>query len=170
VKGTSPEFWGRAVGWYMMALVECLDYLPADHSERSDIEAILNELSESVLKYQDKNSLLWYQVLDKGSNEGNWIETSCSAMFAYAFAKGNRLGVLDDPYRDVAGKVVNALFDQYVYEDSSGNIHLSQTVKVGTLNIKNSKGDYDYYISTERRLDDYKGIAALLFACIELKK
>lgn len=169
-KGTSPEFWGRAIGWYMMALAEVLDYIPHDHPGRNDIIRIFQDLSASVLKYQDKKSLLWYQVIDKGSQPGNWIETSCSAMFAYAFAKGAHQGVLGKEYLENAQKVFRALQDQYIYFDDMGRLYLEQTVKVGTLNPKSSKGDFDYYVTTERRINDYKGLASILHLSLELDK
>jgi unsaturated rhamnogalacturonyl hydrolase len=169
-KGTSPEFWGRAVGWYMMALVECLDYLPADHPERNDVIEILKNVSNSVRKYQDAKSGLWYQVIDKANQPGNWIETSCSAMFAYAFAKGHRQGFLERSFLEASKKAYDALLNQYVYVDRNGNLHFDQTVKIGTLNPKGSKGDYEYYITTERRINDYKGLAALLYLSIELNR
>lgn len=167
-KGTSPEFWGRAIGWYLMALVECLEYIPIHHPDRSKLINILQEVSAGVKRYQDNSSSLWYQVLNKSGEPGNWIETSCSAMFVYAFAKGNRLGILDKTFKESALRAFNSLLDQFVYVDNQGNLHLDQTVKIGTLNPKNSKGDYQYYITTERRINDYKGLAALLFASIEL--
>lgn len=167
--GTSPEFWGRAIGWYMTALVECLDYIPENHPERKEVVAILQKLSKSVLKYQDAKSNLWYQVVDKGNREGNWIETSGSAMFAYAFAKGCRKGYLDKSYQAAARKAFDSLINSYVYFDDAGKLYLDQTVKVGTLNMKTSKGDYAYYISTERRINDYKGLGALLYVSMELK-
>lgn len=169
-KGTSPEFWGRAMGWYIMALTECLDYIPQDHPERKDVIKILQDLAASVLKYQDKKSALWYQVIDKGTQPGNWIETSCSAMFGYAYAKGAHQGTLDKQYLQHATKVFNALRDQYIYFDDQGRLYFEQTVKVGTLNPKSSKGDFEYYISTERRINDYKGLASLLHLSLELDK
>ncbi|MBX2963519.1 MAG: glycoside hydrolase family 88 protein [Cyclobacteriaceae bacterium] len=169
-KGTSPEFWGRAVGWYLMALVECLDYIPENHPERNDVIEILKDLSQAVRNVQDTNSKLWYQVLDKGDKPLNWIETSCSAMFAYAFAKGHRLGILDKSYLTTANEAFDALLNQYVYVDEADNLHFDQTVKIGTLNPKGSKGDFEYYITTERRIDDYKGLASLLFLSIELNR
>ncbi len=169
-KGTSPEFWGRAVGWYLMALIDCLDYLPADHAARNDVINIFKEVSAGVLKVQNRDNHLWYQVLNKANEPGNWVETSCSAMFAYAFAKGNRLGYLDESYQQAAQRAYNALLKEYVYADDAGNLHLDQTVKIGTLNPKTSKGDYAYYITTERRVNDYKGLAALLSASMELKR
>jgi unsaturated rhamnogalacturonyl hydrolase len=170
VKGTSPEFWGRAMGWYIMALAECLDYIPANHPERKDVIVIFQELASSLMKYQDKNSALWYQVIDKGNEPGNWIETSCSAMFGFAFAKGAHQGILDASYALAARKVFDSLVDHYVYFDDQGRLYLDQTVKVGTLNPQFSKGDFQYYISTERRINDYKGLASLLYLSLEVSK
>ena len=169
-KGTSPEFWGRAVGWYAMALVECLDYLPENHPERKNLIKIFQDVAASVKKYQDKKTNLWFQVLDKGDKPGNWIETSCSAMFAYSFAKGNHKGYLDQSFLTSAQQAYNGLLKNYIYADDNGNLHLDRTVKVGTLNPKTSKGDFQYYITTECRIDDYKGLAAFLYASIELEK
>jgi unsaturated rhamnogalacturonyl hydrolase len=167
-RGTSPEFWGRAIGWYLIALIECLDYLPADHPGRKDIIKIFQDVSTAVKKYQDPKSKLWYQVVDKGNQPGNWIETSCSAMFAYAFAKGQRQGFLTTDYQAAAQQAYQALLNNYVYVDDQGNLHLDRTVKIGTLNPKTSKGDFQYYISTECRINDYKGLASLLFLSMEL--
>lgn len=170
VKGTSPEFWGRAIGWYMMALVESLDYIPADHPKRAEVVQLFQQLAASVLKYQDAKNKLWYQVVDKGSVAGNWIETSSSAMFTYAFAKGHRLGYLDASYYEAAQAAYSALLQDYVVFDDAGILYLNRTVKIGTLNPKNSKGDFDYYVTTECRINDYKGLAALLYASIELDR
>lgn len=170
IKGTSPEFWGRAVGWYMMALVEALEYIPANHPEREALVGLFQKLSASVKNYQDTTNKLWYQVLDKGKQEGNWIETSCSAMFTYAFAKGHRLGLLDDTFLKSAEDAYQALLNDYVVFDNQGILYLNRTVKIGTLNPKTSKGDFEYYISTECRINDYKGLAALLYASLEFDK
>jgi unsaturated rhamnogalacturonyl hydrolase len=167
-KGTSPSFWGRAIGWYMMALVDCLDYVPENNPGRKELISIFQKLSKSLLKYQDPNSNLWYQVIDKGSEEGNWIETSCSAMFTYAYAKGFRKGYLDKTYLVASHKAFDSIVNNYIYFDDAGRLYLDQTVKVGTLNFKTSKADYLYYVSSERRINDYKGLGALLFAAIEL--
>jgi unsaturated rhamnogalacturonyl hydrolase len=169
-RGTSPEFWGRAIGWYIMALVESLEYIPTDHPKRAHVEELFKSLAASVLKYQDKDSKLWYQVVDKGEVSGNWIETSCSAMFTYAFAKGHRLGLLDSTYYTAAQNAFHSLLQSYVAFDDVGILYLNRTVKIGTLNPKTSKGDFDYYITTECRINDYKGLAALLYSSIELEK
>src|SRR5688572_30928540 len=83
VTGRSPNVWGRAMGWYAMALVDTLDHFPANHPRRAELIAILRRLAESVKKYQDPQSGLWYQVLDKGGARGNYLEASASCMFVY---------------------------------------------------------------------------------------
>lgn len=168
--GTSPEFWTRAIGWYAMALIECLDYIPQNHPERKNIEEIFRKLCVSIKNNQDHASGLWFQVINKGELKDNWIETSGSAMFTYAFAKGFNKGLLDKSFMEASQKAFTAIQSRYVYQDENGDVHLDQAVKVGSLNMKNSKGDYDYYISCERRLDDFKGLAAWLYASMELKK
>lgn len=168
VTGTSPAFWGRAIGWYFMAVIDCLDYLPEDHPSRQAIIGIFRDLAGSIAKYQDENSRLWYQVIDKGDQPGNWIETSCSAMFAYGFAKGANTGLLDASFRRRAQDAFDALIRDHTWYDSEGNLYFDQTVKVGTLNLKVSKGDYEYYIGGERRINDYKGLGALFYASLAL--
>ena len=168
VTGASPAFWGRAIGWYFMAVIDCLDYLPESHPSRQSIIGIFRNLAASIAKYQDDNTKLWYQVIDKGDQPGNWIETSCSAMFAYGFAKGANKGLLDASYRQRAQDAFDALIRNYTWYDGNGNLYFDQTVKVGTLNPKVSKGDYEYYIGGEKRINDYKGLGALLYASLEM--
>ena len=165
--GASPEFWGRALGWYEMALVDGLDYFPIDHPERAKILKILRDLSESLAKYQDKSGM-WYQVVDKGDKPDNWVESSCTAMFAYAFAKGYLKGYLSHDYLVMAQKAFEGLKDQ-VYFDEEGKFYLNGTVKVGTLNPKVSKGDYNYYIGVDRRMNDFKGVAAFMYLALALE-
>lgn len=168
VTGASPAFWGRAIGWYFMAVIDCLDYLPESHPSRQSIIGIFRNLAASIAKYQDDNTKLWYQVIDKGDQPGNWIETSCSSMFAYGFAKGANKGLLDASYRQRAQDAFDALIRNYTWYDGNGNLYFDQTVKVGTLNPKVSKGDYEYYIGGEKRINDYKGLGALLYASLEM--
>ncbi|HET9054637.1 MAG TPA: glycoside hydrolase family 88 protein, partial [Cyclobacteriaceae bacterium] len=166
---TSPEFWARAIGWYAMALVDCLDFLPADHPEREAVIKIFQDVCASIKKYQQQNGL-WYQVMSKEDQSGNWPEASASAMFTYAFAKGYNQQYLDKSFLDSAQKGYDAILNNFVYADDQGNVHLDQTVKIGTLNPKTSKGDFPYYISTERRINDYKGLASFLYASMELNR
>jgi unsaturated rhamnogalacturonyl hydrolase len=167
--GASPEFWGRALGWYIMALVDGLDYFPANHPERKALLQIFKDLSASLAKYQDTATGMWYQVVNKGQLPGNWVESSCTAMFAYAFAKGFQKGYLGPEYLAKASGAFKGLIAKEVYFDDQDKIYLTGTVKVGTLNLKVSKGDYDYYINVDRRINDFKGIAALMYLALTLE-
>ena len=92
-----------------MALVDVLEILPEDHKERKNLEKILLSVSESLLKVKDKKMKLWYQVLYNNNQQYNYIETSCSAMFIYSFAKAYNLGLLPVKYYDVAVESFNSL-------------------------------------------------------------
>lgn len=170
VTGASPTFWSRAIGWYFMALADCLAYLPEDHEERPAVLQLFQDLAASLVQYQDEKSKLWYQVTDKPGDAANWIETSSSAMFAYGFAKGANHGWLDASYRQRARDAFDSIIRNYTWYDDAGNLYLDQTVKVGTLNLKVSKGDYDYYVGGETRINDYKGLGALLYASLALSE
>ncbi|NJO68052.1 MAG: glycosyl hydrolase family 88, partial [Bacteroidetes bacterium] len=102
VTGCSPNFWGRAMGWYAMALVDVLDYMPENHPGRANIIEILNQVAAGIKKYQDPNSGVWYQVLDMGHKEGNYLEATASSMFTYALLKAVRQGYIKEEYRNVA--------------------------------------------------------------------
>jgi unsaturated rhamnogalacturonyl hydrolase len=166
--GTSPEFWSRGIGWYLMALIDCIDYVPLESPDRKELGSIFKDLSKSVLKYQDPKTGLWYQVINKGYEPRNWHETSATAMLAYAFAKGANKAALDKSYMEAAQKAFDAMKDQYIFFDDQQRLYLDGTVKIGTLNVKTSKGDLDYYVSTEKRINDYKGLGALLYLTQEL--
>ncbi len=164
--GRSPEFWGRSLGWYMMALVDALDYIPESHPRRNEILQMLQLLADKIAAYQDKETGMWYQVVNKADVEGNWPETSCTAMFAYTFMKAYKMGYLPETFNSSAEKAYETLKREYVYFNDSGKLYLIGTVKVGTLNVEVSNGSFEYYISVDRRVNDFKGIAALLYLAI----
>lgn len=166
--GTSPEFWSRSIGWYYMALLECIDYIPLESPDRKELGTLFRDLTKAVVKYQDPKTGLWYQVINKSYEPRNWIETSASAMFAYGLAKGYNKGIFDKSYLALAQKPFIALQREYIFFDDQGHLYMDGIVKVGSLNTKVSKGDLDYYVSTERRVNDYKGLGALLYLSMEL--
>ncbi len=168
--GTSPNFWDRAMGWYAMALVDTLDYFPAQHPQRAELIAILNRLAKSVSKYQDAKSGLWYQVLDKSTEQGNYLESSGSSMFVYALAKGVRNGYLPVTYLPVAKRGYKGLVDQFIKTDTSGQTNLEGTVSVAGLGGNPYRdGSYQYYISEKVVTNDPKGVGAFLMASNEMK-
>ncbi len=166
VNGKSPEVWGRGMGWYTMALVDALDYIPENHPGRAEVLHILSEVSGALINYQDKELGLWYQVIDKPQRNDNWPESSCTAMFAYSFLKAYKKGYLPERFKLSAEKAFNGLKQRFVYFDKEGKIYLTGTVKVGTLNEETSNGSYEYYVSVDRRVNDFKGIGALLYLAI----
>ncbi len=171
VKGTSPNFWGRSIGWLMMSIVDVLDFIPEEHYGHKLLIDMLNELSASLLKYRDEKTKLWYQVVDKGELEGNYIETSGSLMFTYSFAKGFNKGYLDKKYFDIAKESFNSVLENYVTIDKDGIINLNNTVSVSGLGGNPYRdGSFKYYISEPLRINDFKGYGPLLLTALELEK
>ena len=108
----SPEFWGRSMGWFGMALVDDLDTIPADHPQRDALLTLLKDLIAGLAKYQDASTGLWYQVVNKGTVAGNWLETSCSSMYTYIISKAVEKGYVDSTYLDVANKGYQGVLTQ----------------------------------------------------------
>jgi len=167
--GHSPNFWGRAMGWYAMALVDTLDYFPRQHPKRAELLSILNRLAIAVIKYQDPQSGLWYQVVDKGKEKGNYLESSGSSMLVYALAKGYRNGYLPRSAFTAADRGYKGLVNRYIKTSASGEISLEGTVSVAGLGGNPYRdGSYEYYLSEKVVTNDPKGIAAFLMASNEM--
>jgi unsaturated rhamnogalacturonyl hydrolase len=168
--GCSPHFWGRAIGWYAMALVDVLDILPEDYARRKELLTILKDVSATLLKFQDKKTHLWYQVLDQGTREGNYLEASASSMFAYAFARGANRGYLNKSYLSAAQKTFKGIVANLVSVDKHGFVDLLHTCRGAGLGGKPYRdGSYEYYISEPQRRNDMKGYGPFLLAAIEIE-
>jgi unsaturated rhamnogalacturonyl hydrolase len=168
--GQSPNFWGRAMGWYAMALVDTLDYFPESHPRRSDLISILQRLAVAVEKYQEPKSGLWYQVLDKGRLKGNYLEASASSMFVYALAKGVRRNYLSARYLRVARKGYQGIEKNFVERLPAGRVNLKGTVSVSGLGGNPYRdGSYEYYLSEKVVTNDLKGVGAFLLASSEME-
>ncbi|HKG80609.1 MAG TPA: glycoside hydrolase family 88 protein, partial [Pyrinomonadaceae bacterium] len=164
------NFWGRAMGWYAMALVDTLDYFPQKHPRRADLIAILNRLARAVRKSQDPQSGLWYQVLDKGTAKGNYLEASAACMFVYALARGVREEYLATSYIPIVEKAYQGILREFVKTDASGQLNLEGTVSVAGLGGNPYRdGSYEYYLSEKVVTNDPKGIGALLLAVTEME-
>ena len=169
--GVSPHFWGRAIGWYAMAIVDVLDYIPMDHPRRKELLPVLRKVCAGLLKHQDKKTHLWYQVLDQGRREGNYLEASASCMFAYAFAKGANKGYLDKSYLAKAKAIFRGVTTHLVSIDASGFVDLHHTCQGAGLGGNPYRdGSYDYYIGERQRTNDMKGYGPFLLAALELEK
>ena len=165
--GQSQHAWGRAMGWYMMALVDVMEILPAGEG-REALEYLFLDLWYALKEYADPSTGLWYQVLDCPAREGNYLEASCNAMFVYAWLKAVRLGLLED--RSDARYAYRTLIRSFVTEDE-GIVNLHQCCEVAGLGGKdNRSGDYEYYIHERVRDNDPKGIGPLIWAALEYEK
>ena len=168
--GVSSQFWGRAMGWAMMALVDTIGYYPVTDPQRQQLMAQFRQDAAAVLRYQDGTTGLWYQVLDKGSIDGNYLEASASCMFVYSLAKGVRLGYLPSDYASNAERGYKGVLNHFIKAGTGDSVSLTGTVKVGGLGGDPYRdGSYDYYISEKTIADDPKGIGAFLLASVEME-
>jgi unsaturated rhamnogalacturonyl hydrolase len=169
--GRSPNYWSRAVGWYMMALVDVIEIFPVDHSKRTVLIEIFRDLSESLVQYQDPKTKLWYQVLDKGNKNGNYLEASGSLMFIYSFAKGANKEFLDKKFLSISKESFKSVFENLVTVDSQGFIYLNNICSGAGLGGNPYRdGSFEYYISEPRRVNDFKGYGPFILASIEIEK
>jgi len=189
--GLSPEAWGRAEGWYCMALVDVLDWFPKDHPQRAKLIATLEQTLKDVMQYQDVSTGLWWQVLDQGpdvvgtigpggkmqyetrhpAKQGNYLESSASAMFIYSIAKSVRMGYLPQAYEENAQKAWDSYQKQFVTTNPDGTLTLHDTVKVGGLGgTPYRSGTFDYYIHEPVVDNDSKGVGAFMLAGSEMEQ
>lgn len=169
--GRSHFPWSRATGWYLMALTDILEYLPEEHPGRGDLIHILQSTSEALLKVQDAETGLWFQVLNQGNREGNYIEGSGSAMFAYVFARAAKAGYLDKKYLEIAGKAFDNIVKELITVDADGNLTMHNIVGgCGLGGNPYRDGSYEYYINEKRVDNDTKGVAPFILAALELDK
>ncbi len=167
--GASRVFWGRAIGWYLMALVDVLDDLPKTHHDRAELVRITQQLASAVAAVQDPVSGVWWQVLDQPNRDRNYLEASASSMFTYAFAKGVRIGVLPADVRRRADRAFDGMLAHFVRTNPDGTVSITNICKVAGLGGEPVRGvNYEYYVSEPIVDDDYKGVGAFLLAAVEL--
>ena len=189
--GLSQHCWGRAQGWFTMALIEVLDALPEDYTRRGEVIDLLKKDFDAILKWQDKKSGLWYQVMDSPKREGNYLESTCSAMFTYALLKAYRKGYVDSQYRDAGIKAYKGMIKNFIKVHADKTISLTQCCSVAGLGpaatpeveaamkqinpkgqVKENKkrdGSYEYYLSEPIRDNDAKGVGPFLWASLEME-
>jgi unsaturated rhamnogalacturonyl hydrolase len=169
--GCSPSLWGRAMGWYAMGLVDVLEYFPEHHPKRNVLMGIFKDVCAGLLQWRDKETSLWYLVLDQGKRNGNYLESSSAAMFTYAFAKGSRKGYLDGEYFHEAKRSFDGILKYHVSVDEQGFVNLRNTIKgAGLGGPQRRSGSFEYYASEQQRTNDIKGIGPFLLAAIELEQ
>jgi unsaturated rhamnogalacturonyl hydrolase len=168
--GCSPHFWGRAMGWYGMALVDILDLLPPGHPRRADLIAILQRMMAALVSVQDQGSGIWYQVLDQGTRAGNYLESSASCMFVYAMVKGVRGNHLPGQYLDIARRAYEGIIRQFVAVDDTGQVHLTATCRsAGLGGAPYRDGSYEYYVGEPVVADNHHGVGAFILASVEME-
>lgn len=165
VTGCSPHFWGRAIGWYVMAIVDVLDFLPRDHARRNDLIAILHRALEAIVRVQDESTGVWYQLLDQGQRTGNYLESSASCMFVYAMVKGARQKYLAERFKGIAQRAYAGIIEQFIQVDETSQVHLVNTCRsAGLGGTPYRDGSYAYYLSEPRVTDNHHGVGAFLLA------
>jgi unsaturated rhamnogalacturonyl hydrolase len=169
--GCSPHFWGRAMGWYAMALVDLLEYFPATHPKRPRILDILEDVAEAVSSVQDSNSGLWYQILDQGNRDGNYWEASASCMFVYALARGVNEGYLDKRYLAVAQQGHAGIIEHLIDVDEQEFVNLHGICSVAGLGGDPYRdGSFAYYVGEKVVSNEDKGIGAFILASVEIER
>ena len=169
--GKSLYPWSRATGWYLMAITDILDNLPEIHPDRDNLKKILQKTCEALLEVQDPKTGLWFQVLNHGGREGNYIEGSGSAMFTYVFARGAHMDYLDSKYLGIAEKAFDSIIRELITIDENGLITMHNICGgCGLGGNPYRDGSYEYYINEKRVDNDTKGVAPFILAAIELDK
>lgn len=159
--GRSPEFWGRSIGWVPVAILDELDDIPKEHPYYEKLSQIAAELIRAVCRYQAVNGL-WYQVVDKAGEPGNWPEISCSCLYVAAICKAVRLGILSEDYLNVAQKGYDAVIDRLGWD---GDDLLVEGVCIGT-----GVGDYRHYCERPTSSNDLHGVGAFLIMCAQAQQ
>jgi unsaturated rhamnogalacturonyl hydrolase len=169
--GCAPMFWARAIGWYMMSIVDVLDYLPKDHPMRGKIIQIFKNETDALLKVQDAKSGAWWQILDRGNQPKNYLESSASCMFVYAMSKAINNGYLSKNYVPAVTKGWNGLLKTFITEASNGVLTLTKTCRSAGLGGEPYRdGSYEYYMSEPIVSNDLKGIGPFIMAAVETQK
>lgn len=167
--GLSPHVWGRAMGWYAIALADTLDYFPKDHPRRAELVAIFNRTAETIAKYQDKDGL-WWDIIDFPGRGKNYHESSCASMFVYSIAKGVRTGVLPPKFLTTVNKGWAGIKKEFIRELPDGSLDWEGTVSVSGLGGNPYRdGSFDYYMSEKLRTNDVKGLGPAVMAAVEME-
>jgi unsaturated rhamnogalacturonyl hydrolase len=168
--GDSSEFWARGVGWYMMALVDTIPNYPAEDPGRKTLIDQLQQIAPAIARVQDPQTGLWWEVLNKGGEKGNYLEASASCMFVYALVRGVRLGYLSSTYLENARRGYAGILSHFVQTGPDGEVSLTGTVKgAGLGGHPYRDGTYAYYIGEKTDTNDPKGIGAFLLASTEME-
>lgn len=175
VTGLSPVFWGRAMGWYGMGLVDALDWIPQDHPRRGELISILQRFADAITRVQDPKSGVWWLVLDQPGRERNYLESSSSAMFAYVLLKASRLGSIDAKYDAAGRRAYDGVLKEFITVDDKDLVDINRAIAVAGLggdpnrNEKYRDGTFDYYAGETARSNDPKAVGPFILASMEME-
>ncbi len=170
--GHSKNFWLRSIGWFCISLIDNIEYID-DEAARAELVKIFKEAIEGIAQYADPETGMFYQVVDCGGREGNYLETSGSSMMAYAMMKGARLGILDKKFAEMGKKTFDGICKKYLSINDNGELNLGGICLVAGLGPENKPrrdGSYEYYISEPVVENDAKGVAPFILAYMEIKR
>lgn len=170
--GRSKSFWLRAIGWFCISLIDNIDYID-DEGAKAELVKIFAEAIDGISQYADSETGMYYQVVDQGGREGNYLETSGSSMIAYAMMKGARLGVIDKKYAEMGRKTFDGICKKYLSISDDGDLNLGGICLVAGLGPEDNKrrnGTFEYYISEPVVENDAKGVAPFVLCYTEVKR
>lgn len=170
--GCSKNYWLRALGWFTVSLVDNIDLID-NEADKAELVKIFAEAMEGIAQYADAETGMFYQVVDCGGREGNYLETSGSSMIAYAMMKGARLGVLDAKYAEMGKRAFDGICEKYLNFNEAGELNLGGICLVAGLGPDDKPhrdGTYEYYISEPIVDNDAKGVAPFILAYTEIKR
>jgi len=171
VTGKSHYPWSRAMGWYVLAIEDILEYLPENHPDRAALIVILQKTCNALLKVRDPKTGLWFQVLNNGGRDGNYLEGSGSAMYTYAFARGAHKGYLDKKYLAIANSAFDGIIKELITVDEKGEVTMHNICGgCGLGGNPYRNGSYEYYVNEKRIDNDAKGVAPFILASLELDR
>ena len=169
VTGCSPNFWLRALGWFSLALVETSQATDETlYYEKRYLQKLFEELVDALKPFQDESGM-FYQVVNRSDAKGNYLETSGTALIAYAILKAVRLGYLAPRYREMGEKAFNGIVEKYLSKNEDGTLKLSGICLVAGLGGKAHRdGSLEYYFSEPVVENEAKGVAPFLLAYTEM--
>lgn len=177
--GQSSGYWGRGMGWYLLTVVDTLDYVPFGYdAQRASLVAQLRWIAAGLPRWQDIRTGLWHNVPDQPGRTGNFLETSASAMYSYALAKGMNRGYLSDIYLQTAYRAFAGIILHRLQIDAAGAPHLLYTSNVASLGRVPGQVDpqqyrdasWEYYMSEGVSADNPHAVATFVMAAIEMDR
>lgn len=167
--GLSKNFWLRSIGWFSVALIDIIEFV--DENTKAELAPIFIRLMKDILPYRDKETGMYWQVVNEAGREGNYLETSGSAMIAYAMLKGARLNVLADEYADYGKETFDGICKKYLQVNDDGDLNLGGICLMAGLGPEDKPqrdGSYEYYISEPIVENDAKGVAPFVLCYTEI--